>query len=66
MNKTNLSKVQQETFDPAILNDIEGYWNERSKTFSETRKKEMSGSALLCPKQTIRTFLQMYTTSAMT
>ena len=43
MNKTNLSKVQQETFDPAILNDIEGYWNERSKTFSETRKKEMSG-----------------------
>lgn len=43
MNKNNLSKVQQETFDPAILNDIEGYWNERSKTFSETRKKEMSG-----------------------
>ena len=43
MNKTNLSKVQQEAFDPAILNDIEGYWDERSKTFSETRKREMSG-----------------------
>ena len=43
MNKSSLYTKTQETFDSSIFNEIEGYWNERSHTFSETRRRELAG-----------------------